>query len=410
MWRSHRNLLCQQLVSLGGQFLHLSGVFFTGLLYLRNLCLSCIDFRLQFPPGPFRRHDPVDGGKDGVGLLEIVRQSVLQIIGHDAWIVGRVLLIQDRFCYGEQRSAHLGVPVDGHHGGHHLIQLAAQRRHLLVGIPQLLLHPGDLPFQLRNLLVQFLDAVPQLLGDAGLLAVQLRLAAVELALGLVQLRFAAVQLPLGLVQLPLGVRQPVTDLHQQLVVDLIDFFLIQRDFHGFFHQTGGGHAGNAAHALDGGDDLVLHILGQLVDVHALVVHRHVLGGHHVHAHLHDGGGAGHVGQGVCQLVDLGAHLDHGGVHVGVLGEFQHDHAVILVAGAGDVLHAVDGAQRRLQRPGDLVLHLLGACTGVGGDDHQVGQAHGGQQVGLHFAQTHKAQHQNEHHPHQHGKGLFDTEF
>ena len=273
----------------------------------------------------------------------------------------------------------------GGHLGHRLIQLLAGLGQL--GRGRLLL--------VGQLLLAFLQGIflivqLGLTGDQGFLAV--------------------IELAAGVVQLLLGLGQTVADLHQKPVVHLVDLVLVQAHLHHLLHQTGGGDAGHAAHAFQIGDNTLLHIGGKVIDVQPLLVHRDVLGGHHVGSDLQKHGGAGGIGQGVGQLVQRRARLDHGAVHIGIIGKFQHDHAVVLAAGAGDVLHAVDRAQTALQRAGQLLLHLLGTGPGIGGHHHQIGQGDAGQQVGVHTHQADHTQHKYKNDPHQHGEGLFHTVF
>ena len=281
---------------------------------------------------------------------------------------------------------------------------------LAVGVIQILLQIGNLLFQRGDLLVQLGDGIPQLGRHIGLLAVQLGLARVQLGLCIVQLLQAAVDFGLVGVQLLLGLGQTVADLHQQLVIDLVNFILVQRNLHGLFHKTGGGNAGHAVHALQLGQHGFVHIVGQRVDVHAVIVHGHILGGHHIGADFHQRGRAGHIGQRITELVHRGAGLDHRAVHIGAFLIFHINQAVVFVALARHVLHAVQRGQGVFQRLGDVRLDLLRACAGIGCDNQQIRQIHGGQQIGLDAHQTDKAQHQHQYDRHQNGKGLFYTVF
>mgnify|MGYP000355675351 CR=1 FL=1 len=107
---------------------------------------------------------------------------------------------------------------------------------LAVCLVQVCLQAGDLLFQLGDLLVQLGNGVPQLGRHVGLLAVQLGLARVQLGLGGVQFLHAIVDFFLVGIQLFFGIGQAVTDLDQQLVVDSVDLFLVERDLHRLFHQ------------------------------------------------------------------------------------------------------------------------------------------------------------------------------
>ena len=345
----------------------------------------------------------VDGGDHGSHLVKVAL-GFFQIGGQGGGVVLAVVLGQNLLAAGKQRV------VDGQGDLRQAGRIGLQAAQLLVGLVQLAFQVGDLLLQRGNLVVQLGNGVPQLLGDVGFLGVQLAFAAVQLRLGVVQLGQTFVDLGAVLVQLVLGFGQPVTDFHQQLVVHLIDLVLIEGDLHGLLHQAGGGNAGYAVHALQLGQDRVVDVVGQLVDVHALAVHSHVLGGHHIGADLDQRGSAGHVGQGVAQLVHGRAGLDHGAVHVGIFLVFQKDKAVVLVALAGHVFHAVQRGKAVFQRLGHVGLHLFRAGAGVGGHYQQVGQVHRGQQIRLDAQQADHAQHQHQYDRHQNGEGLFDTVF
>ena len=261
-----------------------------------------------------------------------------------------------------------------------------------------------------QLFVNFLYGVLQLGGHAVLLGGQLLLARLHLLLRVLQLFFGGVQLCLALVQLRLGIRQTVADLHQQLVVDLVDLVLVQRDLHGLFHKPGCGNTRHTVHAPQLWQQRVFDIIGQFVDVHIVTADRNVLRGKHIGRHFDQHRGRAYAGQRVAQLVQRRAGLDHGAVHIGVVLVLQGDKAVVFVALAGDVFNAVQRGKAVLDGLGHLALDLLGAGAGIGGDDHQVRQVHIGQQVGLHPAEADKPQHDDQNDRHQHGKWFFNAEF
>lgn len=295
-------------------------------------------------------------GRERVGVI-------LRVVGGQHRLAaGKQCIVDGQRDLGQGRACIFGV-----------LQLA-------VCLVQVGLQAGDLLFQLGDLLVQLGDGVPQLGRHVGLLAVQLGLACVQLGLGGVQFLHAIVDFFLVGIQLFFGIGQAVTDLDQQFVVDSVDLFLVERDLHRLFHQARRGHAGHAVHALELGQHVFADIVGQLVNIHAVVVHGNVLRRHHVRADLHQRRRGRHVGQRVTELVYGGAGLDHGAVHVGVVLVFQKEQAVVLIALARHVLDAVQRRKCIFQRLGHIGLNLLGAGAGVGRDDHQVGQVHGGQQV------------------------------
>ena len=234
----------------------------------------------------------------------------------------------------------VGVLVHGGVQAGQLVGVDFQGVQLLLQLLQLCARLGDLAGQFGNLVVDFLYGVLQLGGHAVLLGVQLLLARLHLGLRVLQLFFGGVQLRLALVQPGLGLGQTVADLHQQLVVDGVNFFTVQRDLHGLFHQTCRGNARHAVHAFQLGQQRAFDIVGQFIDVHIVTADRNVLGGQHVGRHFDEHRGRAYVGQRIAQLVQRGAGLDHGAVHVGLVLVFQGDKAVVFVALARDVFDAV----------------------------------------------------------------------
>ena len=350
-------------------------------------------------PGVVRRGVP-GGGHGGVQLFQLGGKLLGQRGFHGAETgvqLGVALVGLLQLGHGFVQRLFLGLSaldlhIGGRDGGHALVELLAQLR-----------QPGGGVLLLG---LQFLFGVLQLFFSVR----QVGFAVVQLLAAVRQLGGIFVQFLLGVLQLLFGVGQTVADLDKQLVVDLVDLGLVQAHLHGFFDQAHSGNAGHTVHTFQRGNHGVLHIVGQFINVHSVVADRHIFGGHHIGADFHDGGGGGPVRQRIGQLVDGGAHLDHGAVHIGIVGKFQRDKAVVFVAGAGHVFNTVDGAQCLLQRGREFILHFFGAGAGVGGNDHQIGQADAGQQVGGHTAQADCAKYQHQDHAHQYGKGFFHALF
>ena len=229
----------------------------------------------------------------------------------------------------------------------------------------------------------------------------------ELAVVFLAARF---DLSLGALQLLARIGQLDVDHFQQLFVDGVDLLLAELDLHHLFDQAVGGHAGNAALALHVGHEGVADELRQVIHIAALAADGRGHKGVHVQAVLDDRRGqtaARQTGRGLIHLV---RHLDHGAVHIRIIGELHQQKAVVLRRGGGNTFHARHGAQCVLHHVGDFALHTLRACTGVDRDHHQVRCIHVGQKVGLHVADGHKAQHQHHDDRHQHRERFFDTEF
>ena len=224
------------------------------------------------------------------GHLGEVALGLLQVGGQRAGIIMGIIFCQNFLAGGKQRI------IDRQRHLRQTARVSLELAQLALGRFQFALQPRNLRFQLGDLCIQLIDRVPELLGQTLLLGVQLCLAGIQLALGGVQLGKAVFDCGIVFVQLLFGLGQSVTHLDKQLVVHLINFVLIQCDLDRFFDKSGRGNAGHAVHALQLRYDRVLHIVGELVDIHPVIVHRNVLGGHHVGAHLHQRRGAGHVGQ------------------------------------------------------------------------------------------------------------------
>ena len=229
----------------------------------------------------------------------------------------------------------------------------------------------------------------------------------ELAVVFLAARF---DLGLGALQLLARIGQLDVDHFQQLFVDGVDLILAELDLHHLFDQTVGGHTGNATLALHVGHEGVADELRQVIHIATLAADGHGHKGVHVQAVLDDRRGQTAARQAGRSLIHLVRHLDHGAVHIRIIGELHQQKAVVLRRGGGDFFHTRHGAQCVLHHVGNFALHTLRACTGVDRDHHQVRCIHVGQKVGLHVADGHKAQHQHHDDRHQHRERFFDTEF
>ena len=344
---------------------------------------------------------PVDGGDHG-GLLPRVALRLLQALRHGGGPVLRVITGKNFPC-GAQKGLVQGQADLADGAQFQLLQLPLH-------LPDLRLQARHLPLQHRDLSVEPVDGGAELARQILLLEVQLCLALAELPLRLVQGPEAVPDLGLALVQPLPGLRQAVTDEPQELVVQGVDLLLIQRDLHRPLHEADGADAGHAVQPLQPGENRALHQGGELIDIPVLAVHRHILGCHHVRAHLDEHGSGSQLRQAPLNLVDGSAGLHQGAVHIGAVLVLQDDEAVVLAALAGDVLHPVEGREAVLQGLGHVGFHLLRTGPGIGGDHQEVGQVHLRQQVRLHPAEADKAQYDDQEYGDQDGKRLSHTVF
>ena len=226
---------------------------------------------------------------------------------------------------------------------------------------------------------------------------------------LLQLLFAVIQLPAGLFQLLLGIGQRAADGAQHLTVERVDLLLIQFDPDLAFHQAAAGDRGNAVHPLQRRNDRFGGKAGKRFPLHSIAAHRQHHNGQHIGIQLHQYRTAGAFRQRAGDLIQAGAHFDHGGIHAGAFFKFQHYDADVFLRNAGDVLDPAGGGQRRFQRLGHALLHLLRAGACVCGVSDDIGQVHAGQQVGGHIDKRHDAENERQHDADEDGHRSFDTE-
>ena len=181
---------------------------------------------------------------------------------------------------------------------------------------------------LRDGGVQLGAGVRQFGGGVTLLVFQRGLAALQLGA-------AVLHLFLSVVQLGLGVGQLFVHAGQHLGVDGFDLFLVEADLHALFHKAGAADAGHARLPFKGGDDRLRGKIGELINVHALHVHRGDHHRQHIRRNLQKHGVAGGVGQRAPHLIHRCGQVDHGTVHVGAAVELKHHGAHVFRRRAGD---------------------------------------------------------------------------
>ena len=226
---------------------------------------------------------------------------------------------------------------------------------------------------------------------------------------LLQLLFGVVDLPARILELLFGIGQGAIHGRQHLVIQLIDFGLIQLHTDLAFHQTAAGNGRHAIHPLQCRDDGGGGKLRKLLPGHIIAIHRQYHDGQHIGIDLHEHRAAGGLGQGVGDLIKAGVHFDHGGIHAGAFLKFQHHDTDIFLRDTGDILDAAGGSQGAFQRFGHALLHLLRTGADVGGIGDGIGQIHIRQEVGGHIDERHDTEDKHQHHADEYGHGLFDTE-
>ena len=225
-----------------------------------------------------------------------------------------------------------------------------------------------------------------------------------------QLSFSLCHILLGFLQLGKSGGQLFIDTGKDLVIEGVNFLLVQLHLDALLHKAHARDAGNAVLPLQEGNDGVFNKGGQLENVIAFPADGNIHGGHHIHADFDNRGRACHIRQGGLRLLQRGVYLYQGGFHIRSLGKFQLNHAVVFRRRREEVLHALNRAQGVFQRTDHILFHPFRACAGVGGNYHQIWKAHVGKQVGGHPADGYHAQYQHQNHGHQYGKGLFNAQF
>ena len=338
------------------------------------------DLPLQVGPGAVR---DIGGGQPlGLGVAQLLLEG------------GKLLLQVGQLLLGRLQRLALGV-VHVHQG-----------LHALHGLGQLI----PLGLQLLPLLAKLLDGGV----DLGRARVDGGQGVVDLLVGLSagpgQLAFAVGELGLAVVQLPLHLRQLRVHVLQDGAVEHVDAALLDHHVHALVDQAGGVGRGHAVQGFKGGDQLVLHIVGQGEDVHVVPGDGEDRHRQHVRVQLHGHRRANGVVPLAPQLVQSGGELDQGGVHVRAVVELHDHHGHVVPGGGGDLLHVGERGDGGLHGPGHIRLHLLRRRAHIGGVHHHIGQVHAGQQVGGHLREGDVAQHDHEYDAHDHRIGLFDAVF
>ena len=329
-------------------------------------------------------------------LLQLRAQGVYRIVAAG---LSRVQLLfqlgQLRLQRGESllhQKQHVAV------GGIHTQQSLQGGKgvgHLLALVEQLLLLFGQLlygGFDLVRALVDGVDGVVDLLE--GLLS------------GPGQRVLAVGQLGLGVVQLALYLGKLRVDVLQNGVVQHVDAALLDGDVHPLLDHARSTGRGHAVQGLEGGHQLVLHVIGEGQYVHVVLGDGEYRHGQHVRVQLHGHRRADLVAPVAPQLVQPGGDLDQCRVHVRAVVEL-HDHNGYVVPGrGGDLLHVCQRGEGSLHRAGDLRFHLLRRGAHIAGVHHHIGQVHAGQQIGGHLLERDDPQHDHQYDAHDHGVGLF----
>ena len=249
-------------------------------------------------------------------------------------------------------------------------------------------------------------------ADLGLGLVQLGFGLVQLLHGLFlcpgQLALAVGQLGLGVVELLFHVRELFVDILEYGGVEHVDAALLDGDVDALLDHAGGLRRGHAVECLEGGHQLVLHVVGKGQYVHVVPGDGEYGHGQHVRVQLH-GHRRAHVVVPVApKLVQPGGDFNEGGVHVRAVVELHDDHGNVVPGGGGDLLDIVQRGEGGFHRTGQIVLHLLRRRAHIGGVHHHIGQVHAGQQVGGHVLERNDTQHDDQYDAHDDRVWLFDA--
>ena len=357
--------------------------------------LSCIDLLLcRFDGGDTGGHLHLCPLQSLDGLRKILCTFQFDIIGfqllahilaHQGYLGIQLcqLILQRLFlylCSGDPcgQFSHPGVVLfTGHPCGcfqllirqcGNLCKLLLQRLHfrytgiqLLNAVLQLYRSIGDLG-QIVNRLIQSLTCglqIHQLTLHFRLAGIELDLLGIQHGLALTdlirQLLLAVLQFLLAVFYLIfiildlLGcVLEPVFDLIQDQLVQLVDLLLIQGNLDRLLHAAG---CGNGSHALDTlqlGNDGIVHIGGNCSGIHVIHTNGRNHDGEHIRIDGQEHGGTHVVIEASGDLIQLLLQFDHGGIHIRGLLVFQDDGGYTVPGHGLDRLQIRCGGQRCLK--------------------------------------------------------------
>ena len=211
------------------------------------------------------------------------------------------------------------------------------------------------------------------------------------------------------VQLLLGFGEFIIQLLFHPGVESVNFVLTQPDGNALFHIAAGGHAGHAFNALQFGHQFRVQQIGKGSVVHAVHFYGGNGNGQHTGVDLHDVGRAHHIVPAAGDRIELLPNIRGKGIHIGVIGELEHNLGGVLLGDGVDLLHMIQRSHSLLNGPGDLLLYLFRSRAGIGCDDHGIGQIDVGKKVRGHPGKSHGPQDQSNHNAHKNGHGLLNAE-
>ena len=352
--------------------------------------------KLRFVRGNFR-FQPVDGLLQGTGVQQLQILDILLLSGLQRGLLLPFLL--GVLQAGEQRVA----------------GFAAQAVQLLLQLLALKLQSAQRVRHLGNLRLFFIAEVHQSLqlGKRGLRSLQLRVQLrplgsegfdghghllgarfdgsqrlVNLGVGLLpsagELALAGGQLVHGVAQLQLHLGKLLVHLGEYGVVERIDAVLLDGDIHLLGQYTAGGDAGNAVHRFIFGDQLILHIIGELQQIRVLQGHGGNGDRQHIRIQLHNHRRADGIIPAAGEQLHLGVDFDHGGIHIRAGFKLHHHQRKVFAGRGGQALHIRERGKGRLHGAGDLGFHLFRGGAGIACIDDDVRQIHTGQQIAGHM--------------------------
>ena len=163
--------------------------------------------------------------------------------------------------------------------------------------------------------------------------------------------------------------------------------------------------GSRRHALDALElrhQLIPYVGTDLRIIHPVHAHGRDHDGQHVGIELHDHGIAHGIIPVCLDLIQLLTDLQRDGIHVGRLRELQDDHGIVLRRHGLNGFNIAHRRHARFHRLRHHGLHRLRTGARIGSHDDHIGQTDIGQKIRGSLHEGHNAQHDGQHHAHQHG--------
>ena len=194
-----------------------------------------------------------------------------------------------------------------------------------------------------------------------------------------------------------------------LCINLLDLFPADNDIDALLQQTGGTDTCYAFNTLQFRHNGIFRKFTDLCIIHSLSAHCRDHDGHHIRIQLHDNGISHGIIPKRLNLIQILPNLQGYRIHIRCLGEFQHNHGIILVGNRHNVLNVADSSHSRFRRLRHHCLHSLRAGAGICSHNNYVGQIDVGQQISRHPGEGYHAENDGKYYANQYCIGFFDTE-